>query len=459
MLLIVMAITTTTITAQELNSAYFIQDYKYRHVLNPAFDNEQSYISIPMLGNLNVKMQGNFGIGDMLFENPQTGNYDRTFMHPEISYDDAMAGFNEKNRIAADIGLTLLSIGFKAFGGYNTIEAREKTSINLQLPYQLFDFAKNTENKNYQFNKIGMNAMAFAELALGHSRQINKDLRVGAKMKFLFGIGRADLVIEDMQAKLDDDQWLVSTGKAHGEINMKGIVIPNKTDEYENGTQYQHADLGNIDINGGGIGGVGIGFDIGAEYRIMEGLKISAAVIDLGFIKWNQDILLTQLSNTFAFDGFHDIAVREASAPEGATIGEQFDEYSDQLSDFISLRNMGDQGSKNTSLAATANLGIEYQLPMYQQLTFGLLAQHHFNGDYAWSEGRISANWNPLKWLNGGMNLAFNSYCTSVGWIINIHPKSFNFFIGMDHILAKTTKQFIPLSSNGNIATGINITF
>lgn len=48
--------------AQGLNSAYFIEDYKFRHTMNPAFDNEQNYVSIPALGNLNVRTQGNLAL-------------------------------------------------------------------------------------------------------------------------------------------------------------------------------------------------------------------------------------------------------------------------------------------------------------------------------------------------------------------------------------------------------------
>ena len=83
--------------AQGLNSAYFIEDYKFRHTMNPAFDNEQNYVSIPALGNLNVRTQGNFGIGDVLFDNPRYGiDSDKkktTFMNPYISTKDALAGF------------------------------------------------------------------------------------------------------------------------------------------------------------------------------------------------------------------------------------------------------------------------------------------------------------------------------------------------------------------------------
>lgn len=446
--------------AQDLNSGYFTQDYKYRHQMNPAFGNDQGYVAIPILGNFNTKIQGNFGVKDVLFQNPTTGKYDRTFMHPDVGYDQAMSGFNSgANKLATDVKVTGLSLGFKAFGGYNTIEMNGKASVNVQLPYELFDFAKNLQNKSYEFGTIGVQAVSYSELALGHSRQLTKDLRVGAKLKMLFGIGRANLKIDDMKANLEGDKWMITSGDAKGEINLKGLQIPNKTDEYKNGQTYQCADLGEIDIDGGGISGTGFAADLGAIYQIIDGLKVSAAVTDLGFISWSSSHVLKQKSGKFEFDGFHDLAVKDENAAPGSTFDEQKDNYADQLTDFVNLQNEGDQGSQTTSLAATANLGVEYQLPMYKPLSFGLLGQHHFNGDFSWTEGRLSANWAPLEWLDGGVNIALNSFCTSAGWILNIHPKGFNLFIGMDHILGKQTKQGLPLSSNANLAFGMNITW
>lgn len=47
--------------AQGLNSAYYTDDYKFRHDMNPAFGNTDNYVSIPVLGNVNVNVHGNFG--------------------------------------------------------------------------------------------------------------------------------------------------------------------------------------------------------------------------------------------------------------------------------------------------------------------------------------------------------------------------------------------------------------
>ena len=121
------------------------------------------------------------------------------------------------------------------------------------------------------------------------------------------------------------------------------------------------------------------------------------------------------------------------------------------------LMNMGDKGGRTTGIGATINLGAEYTLPVYRKVSFGALWSSRIKGPYSWTEGRLSANYAPLKWLDGGVNFAVNSFTASMGWVLNIHPKGYNLFIGMDHILGKTSKEMIPLSSNASITLGMNI--
>lgn len=87
--------------AQGLNSAYYTNDYKFRHTMNPAFGNEQNYVSIPALGNINVGLHGNFGYEDIVMDNPLYGRGSdkkmTTFMHPNISAGDALSGFSTGN--------------------------------------------------------------------------------------------------------------------------------------------------------------------------------------------------------------------------------------------------------------------------------------------------------------------------------------------------------------------------
>ena len=456
-----LAMVGTGAMAQALQSAYFTDDYKFRHSMNPAFGNEQNYVSIPALGNINVNLRGNFGYQDVVFDNPMYphGSDKRltTFMNPYISAGEALDGFSSgSNRLVGNVGITILSAGFKAFGGYNTIELSSRTSFGMSLPYELFEFAKNTGNKSYDMGDISMGAMSYVELGLGHSRQINDRLRVGGKFKLLFGLGRADVKLEDMTADLSAaDKWVVS-GKATADVSVKGFKFESAMEDYNVESNGQYEQVSDFDVDGFGLGGFGIAFDLGAEYKIDDDWTVSAALLDLGFISWKENARAESSGQPFVFDGFHDVAVNSDSQ-NGTVLEDQTDQLGDDLLDFAHLEDKGETGGRTTGIGATLNLAAQYNLPVYRPITFGFLSSTRINGPYTWTEGRLSANYEPLKWLNGGVNLSVNSFTTSFGWVLNIHPKGYNFFIGMDHILGKVSKEFIPLSSNVSVSLGMSV--
>ena len=456
-----LAMVGTGAMAQALQSAYFTDDYKFRHSMNPAFGNEQNYVSIPALGNINVNLRGNFGYQDVVFDNPMYphGSDKRltTFMNPYISAGEALDGFSSgSNRLVGNVGITILSAGFKAFGGYNTIELSSRTSFGMSLPYELFEFAKNTGNKSYDMGDISLGAMSYVELGLGHSRQINDRLRVGGKFKLLFGLGRADVKLEDMTADLSAaDKWVVS-GKATADVSVKGFKFESEMEDYNVESNGQYEQVSDFDVDGFGLGGFGIAFDLGAEYKIDDDWTVSAALLDLGFISWKENARAESSGQPFVFDGFHDVAVNSDSQ-NGTVLEDQTDQLGDDLLDFAHLEDKGETGGRTTGIGATLNLAAQYNLPVYRPITFGFLSSTRINGPYTWTEGRLSANYEPLKWLNGGVNLSVNSFTTSFGWVLNIHPKGYNFFIGMDHILGKVSKEFIPLSSNVSVSLGMSV--
>ena len=449
--------TTMTAQAQNLNSAYFTKDFQFRHEMNPAFENERNYVAIPILGNTNVAMRGNFGVEDVIFSNPMPGGKaNTTFMNPYISPADALGGFHSgDNKVQADINIGLLSGGFKSWGGYNTVELNLRANVGAILPYELFEFAKQTGNKEYNIGDINAQAQSFMELAFGHSRQITDKLRLGAKVKVLLGVGRADLKMTDLRADLTEgNQWTIS-GNADADVSMKGFQATNKQKAFKKREgSYDYVD--DVKVKGAGIGGYGLALDLGGIYKIDQDWTVSASLTDLGFISWNNDVQLSNESKEFVFDGFHDVHVKKE---DPNSFKNQSESYSDQLAEFAHLKNQGDKGSRTTGIGATMRFAGEYNLPVYRPITFGLLSTTRINGKYTWTEGRLSANYEPLKWINGGINFAVNSFTTSMGWVVNIHPKGYNFFVGMDHILCKTNKNGIPLGSNASVSMGMSVTW
>lgn len=452
----------STATAQTLESAYFTKDYKFRHTMNPAMGNEQNYVSIPALGNMHVSIHGDFGVKDVIMDNPMypNGSSDRltTFMNPYISSGDALKGFSKgNNKFLQDLDLSILSAGFKAFGGYNTVELNLHESVGLALPYELFEFAKNVGNQTYNIGDINANAQAYAELAFGHSRDITDKLRVGAKVKFLFGGARADVAFKNIRADLSGtDKWTLS-GKAEANVSLKGFTYKTETKEYNEEGRGTYEQVNDVDVDGAGLGGFGMAFDLGAIYKINDDWTVSAAVLDLGGISWSNNMTAENNGEKFEFDGFHDVAIHHNNKTD--KLDEQTDKIGDQFMDFAHLTDKGDKGGRTTGIGATINLGAEYTLPVYKQIKFGALSSTRIRGSYTWTEGRLSANWEPLKWIDGGVSFAASNFGVNMGWIVNIHPKGYNFFIGMDHLMCKLSKDGIPLGSNTSVALGMSVTW
>lgn len=445
------------ISAQGLHTGYFTDDYSYRHEDNPAFANDRNYVSLPGLGNINVTTMGNFGLKDVVRDNPlypsQSDKKKTSFLNPYLS--DPLKGFSKgNNSVGSEVSIAVLGAGFKAFGGYNTITVNLRADVNAKVPYELLRFAVNAGNGVYDIGDISADAQSWAELALGHSRQINEQWRVGAKLKFLFGLGNASARMEDVKAQLEGDTWRVQA-QAHTDVSVKGFQYKSEAKEYEasDGT-YQR--VNDVDVDGYGLSGFGLATDLGAVYTPNDTWQFSAAIKDLGFIHWSNDCYAENPSPSFTFDGFHDMDVK-GSQPN--TMDKQGDRYSDQLSQFANLQDKGDKGGRTTGLGMTINVGASYTLPAYKKMKIGMLSSTRFISKYTRTEVRASANWMPLRWLDGCVSLAGGTYGFDCGWLLNIHPAGVNFFIGMDHIPGKFSKEFIPLSSNASLTMGLSVSF
>ncbi|CCZ49544.1 uncharacterized protein BN750_01394 [Bacteroides sp. CAG:661] len=452
------------VSAQGLNSGYFTDGYTFAHQLNPAFDNDHNYFSIPVLGNINIGTRGNVGLGSFLF--PYKNGQLTTFMNSSVSAEEFLGGLKDNNRIGASVNLSFLSAGFKAWGGFNTIDIGLRSNTYANLPYELFEFMKLGQqgaSSTYDLQDLGINSSNYIEIALGHSRNIGDKLRVGAKVKFLLGGAYVDVKMNDMSVTLAEDKWMV---KANGEMNaaLKGLSIPTKAEsgkETSADSQKDLVDWNNIEVNNPGLTGFGLAVDLGATYKVMDNLTVSAALKDFGFINWSNNTQASTANSSWEFNGFQNIAVdSEMGDDDPNSLNSQLDRLTDDLEDFASFHRQSAGGSLTRMLSATLNVGVEYALPMYKRLSFGLLSSTRFNGPYTLAEGRLSANIAPLSWFSAGINGAVSNVGSSMGWIVNFHPKGFNLFVGMDQLIGKVSKQYIPINHmNSNVSLGFNVAF
>ena len=450
--------------AQNPYSAYFMDGYAYGHQLNAAKDYDQkSYFGIGV-GNINMALRGNLHLEDVFYPNPN-GSGLVTFLHPSISADEALSKFKANNKLMMNSRVDLLSFGFHNKRSFQTFTLGVRTDVGANIPYEFFEVTKNLQNKDYNISDMSIHAQSWAEAGWGYSRDITKFLRIGGKLKALIGLGYAKVNLNNLDLDLSSpNQWTI-TADADAEVGVKNFTwgAP-KTEEYSDAykanhpgaTTYECIDFNNVDVDKPGIGGFGLGIDLGAELDLSDlgvpGLKVSAGINDLGFIRWSDVAMAKNKGEQLKFDGFNNIKVSDGT---GTALDDQTDDLLDRAADLYALQAQPN-GSKTTTPGATLNIGVEYTLPMYKKLAFGALSTTRFQGNFTWSEARISANYHPAKMFEMGVNMGMGSFGTSFGWVVNVHPRGFNLFLSGDHLLSKVSKQWIPLKSNADISVGIN---
>lgn len=440
--------TIINIHAQNTESAYFNDEYMYRFKMNPAIGNSRGFVSFPALGNLDIAMSGTANVKDFIYN---VDGRTTTFLNPKISASTFLNNLGSDSRLGTSLNIGIMSAGFKAFGGYNTVSIATRGDVNLSLPKELFRLMKQgLQNDTYNISDVRANASAWGEIGFGHSRDINKRLRVGATLKILIGAGNVDAKFNKAKLTLGTDNWTAVTN-ATINASVKGLTYKTDTNS-DTGHEY----VSGADLDGAGINGFGTAFDLGAVYKLNKDWTFSASVLDLGFISWSNNMVAsTNGTQTFETDRY----TFNVSDDQPNNFSDEFDKMKDQLSALYELNDMGNCGSRTTALAATLNFGAEYTFPLYRKLKFGALSTTRINGDYTWTDFRLSANVAPCKVFSASAAAAYGTFGFSFGWILNVHVTGFNLFLATDHTPGKLAKQGIPLSSNANINIGVNIPF
>lgn len=450
------ALAAAAASAQDTASGFFNDGYMYRHNINPAIGNNQSYFAIPVVGDINASLRSTVGLGDLLYSsNGQTVS----FLHPDVDASEALKPFQKDVRMEQDLRLDLLSMGFagKRGRGYTTVSLGARQRASLSLPSQLFRMAKEgLSNDTYDLSALGAHADAFGELAIGHSHKIGSHVQFGVKAKLLIGAGNVDATAKGTQLYLGEDTW-TGTVDAEVQASVKGLQYVSTTEmRGPEGQQQPHTYINDIKFGDSkGVNGIGAALDLGLTYTYKE-LTVGVAVLDLGGIQWNNNMLAST-------DGPHVVNTQgyvfSVDDDDDNSFANEFERLGDAAKELYELKDMGDQGAHFTKLGATLNASIEYKMPFYRRMSLGLLSTTRFQGERTWNEERLSLNLAPTNWFALSATAAMGTFGTSFGGMVSIHPKGFSVYAGADCLGTPYTQNGIPLGRNVQANLGLVIPF
>lgn len=437
--------------AQSASSSYFLEGFNQRYQLNPAFAPERPvFMAVPALSNIQVDASSSVGLANFLFESTSKPGMLTTFMSPDIDAKEFLDAMPKAAQFNVGFNMDILALGVGGKNGFTTFNLKLRNNEQINLPKELFGFMKaSLANGDYLIENINVNTISYVEASLTHSHKIGDNLTVGLGLKFLEGVAYADLTVNEIDAQLHEDEWLV---KSNGSIKAS---IP--------GAQYK-LDPDNQTFDG--VDGFnfsipqshGFAVDLGAEYDfkgLVDGLKVSAAITDLGFINWaNMNTFATNNNEYVKFEGFNNYDV------SGDNEDETMDQISDDFNDMVKMYQTGTTDQKEkVMLNATFRVGAEYALPFVNWISFGELLTYR-SGLWPYTESRTSICLSPCGWFDLSGNAVLSSMGSSMGLLLNLHPGGINFFVAVDRLKAEFNPQFIPLHDFGlNFSLGLNFAF
>ena len=432
--------------AQLSNTLYF-NDYNPRqHWLNPAFRPEgKFYIGMPAISTIAIGGGNSRLTFDDVIQNTTINGEKKTVLFfdknaPAGSYENFLKKMKYNERIFASARIHLIDFGFRIKEkGYATFGLSNRIESMVVVPDEIFGLVfKGMENETYDWNmdKLSADASLFTELALGYSHRINDKLEVGGKFKYLLGHGNIHTKLKDVTVTSGPDEWVINgEGSIHAAVPCMTIRT---TDEGRiDGVEFDEKNILAL-INAQGHG---IAFDLGGVYYPLPELKVSASIVDLGFIRWSKSLSQVDKKGDFSFEGIsYDI---------NDDTTDYFDPYEDMLEEMF-VKNEK-PSAYTTGLKTQIHLAAEWAF-WENRVGLGVLSKTYIYHRNAWEEFLLTANFRPFKQVSLSMGYGmFDGEWNNLSAGVNFNLGPVNLYAAADNIpfrYAKSKDKDISFPSN-----------
>lgn len=454
-LLIIIGGQAGVLLAQTPRTAYHQDGYVFGHDLNPAFQPEESYYSLPVLGNLSLSLQSSLGLGDLIYE--RKGGGQTTFMAKgTITKSDLMDKVGSAFKNYMEGNLTLISLGRRINENrYQTLSVNVRGRSALRIDNSLFDLLKDVENKHYQLSDTRFDGSVYAEISAGESRKLNDRWTIGVKAKLLVGLAHLDMSLKRMDVDLDQRGW-----SAEGQAIMYASGLNYKTEikDYKEDGRGQYESVTGLGFSGLSPRGIGMAVDLGSTYQMDENWMFSAAVRDLGFMCWPSSKKAANYGRPFVFDGIHNVCLKDpddeyqTANPVKESLKKQINRLGDDLMNLIHLEE-GRTSAKTQMLGATLHAGARYKQP---QWSAGALVTTYVQGNLSWVEARLSATYTPITHLDLTLSPAYATTGFSLGAMASYQfENGICLHMGSDALVPCFNRQLIPTTLCGSFQIGM----
>lgn len=473
LIVVMLLFVSVSVQAQFLRTSYFMEGSHYRMQLNPALTPGRGYFNFPVIGSFNASINSSsLGYQDVIdiIDNSSDGDY--------FLSSDFINRLDATNNLNVNLSTDIISAGWYKGKNFWSFNVGLRNDIGASVPKTMFEFMREMNgvdinsidwsDYNRTVGKESLNINSYAEVGIGFARDITSRLTVGGRVKALLGIGNMKLDINRMAvntnlqgiADVENLDWsrvandqeyanelagkISGTGRVDVEARLESSFKGLELQENENG----YVDEIKFESDKLGIAGYGVGIDLGASYKLLDRLTVSASILDLGFMKWSKSstsVATARSSEDLNFDfnqptlqGKLDEVQRFANV-----VG------SGEVLNYDMLQMQVDENeakSRSTSLTSTLVIGAEYAL-LGDWLTVGALYTSRFAKPKTLNELTFSANIRPANNFNVA---ASYSVLQASGKTFGVALKFGPLFVGTDYMYlgenSKNVNAYIGIS-------------
>ena len=430
---ILMVMSVSGVVAQSRTS-YFMEGSYFRTQLNPALAPTRGYLALPAVSGIGINQSTNF----MSWDNFVYDNHGEpvTALHGSVPAETFLSRIPEVGKISSTENVSLFGLGFYTRRIFWNLGVEANFAADGAVSKDMFTALKTLGNGVYDLGNTAISMTGYLDAYLGASFPVCRWVNVGVKAKFLVGLLHADFTANNISANVGMDSVV---GTLRGNWRANGILFENKYIT-PSGRYETDVNINDISYLLGNVKSYGAAIDLGVEVRLLnEHLKLSAAVTDLGFIKWhNTTHIGGEFNGEFYYNGVNfDTGEVDADADFG-------DNYF----------GLSSYDGYTTRLNYSVNVGVEYNI-LNNHIAFGVLSHTKFCNTMTSSELTASVNFRPTSWLSATFSHTFlNGNRPGVfGAALNIHPAVVNIFLGVDfigtryvEILPSSDTEVFPMS-------------
>lgn len=443
-LVTLLLIVTTSVSAQQVNALYFLENAPMRHAINPAFQpKNRFYITLPVVGYTSMWLgTNNWTMSDFVFQGPEGNTI--TPLHPDAP-DNWLSKRPQKFALNADVYANVLGLGFRikdnSYLHFNVAQHLMAGASVSSSIFQLNDLSAGCIGPLY----MGVKAVSYTDFGVGFSHIINNKWTVGGKVKVL--VGQVDLGIDINNVMLNtslEELHLTGLGSLHAAAPLNWNALPQDpallsdlilTDLVD---KYYHSTAEAIKeaIKPSGMGAA---IDVGFTYKPIKYLQINASVTDLGFIRWNRSASASVAIDT-TFTGV-DIDYADYGTVNSFDSDKLLNDLTGQMNGYanaVNVSNISTDFQYTNMITANLNIGIEGHF-WKDRVGVGVYSHTRFYNTHVTEEVTLGAAFRPVNWFNLAATYSLiNGRGSNIGAAISLAP--------YDGLMFTLATDYIPLS-------------